>query len=87
MKQKDIFYVVGISLFAALFSFVIAGVVFKSPARHGTSVPVVQPIESSLPDIKNDSSYKAIFNPQALDPTQPIQIGNGQNPQPFNGSR
>ena len=87
MKQKDIFYVVGIALFAAIFSFVIAGLVFKSPAKHSTDVPIVQPIESSFPDIKNDPSYKVFFNPQALNPTQPIQIGNGQNPQPFNSSR
>jgi hypothetical protein len=45
--------------------------------------PVVEKIPSSLPDVKNDSNYNSFINSNALDPTQPVQIGNTQNKNPF----
>lgn len=87
MKQKDIIYLAGTAFFVALISIVLANIIFKSPASRSSDVPVVQSISSSFPDVKNDPAYKSFLNDQALDPTQQIQIGNGQNSTPFNSTR
>jgi hypothetical protein len=47
-------------------------------------VPVFQVISQSFPDFKNDPAYQLFLYQGALDPTQPIQIGNSQNSAPFN---
>lgn len=87
MKRKDILYLVTSALIVAVISYVLASLIFHVPLKRSATVPVVGPISSSFPDIKNDPNYKAIFNSNALDPTQPIQIGNGQNATPFNTSQ
>jgi len=87
MKQKDIIYLVITGFFVAVVTFVVTNLIFKIPSNRSTDVPTVQPITATFPDIKNDPSYKSFLNSQALDPTQPIQIGNDQNPTPFNSSR
>ncbi len=87
MKKKDILYLALTAFIAAIFSYLIASVVFKVPLKRTGSVPIAQPIQSSFPDVKNDAAYKSFLNDQALDPTQPIQIGSGQNSTPFNTAR
>ncbi|HEY5549866.1 MAG TPA: hypothetical protein VIK37_01525 [Candidatus Saccharimonadales bacterium] len=82
MKQKDIALIVFFAVIAAAISFVVAGAIFKPPSGS-TKVPVVSAIDPNFPDVKNDSKYSAIFNSQALDPTQPVQIGNQNNTVPF----
>lgn len=87
MKRKDIFILVGIGVIAAIISAITAGAIFSSSSTRSVKVPVVSPISSDFPDIAHDSQYKAIFNDKALDPTQLIKIGTGQNQQPFNNSQ
>jgi hypothetical protein len=84
MKQKDITYLAGVAFFVAVISFVLAGFIFKAPAGRNTTVPIVQPIQATFPDVKNDPAYSSFLNSRALDPTESIQIGNNQNKQPFN---
>lgn len=82
MKAKDLALIAVFGLVAAVVSYVVASAVFKPPAGS-TKVPEVSAIEPNFPDVKNDSSYNTIFNNQALDPTQPVQIGNQNNTVPF----
>lgn len=87
MKRNDIVKVAMVAGVSAIISLVIAGSLFNSPAKHNQKVPIVQPISTSFPDVTNDPSYNTIFNPTALDPTAPVQIGNSQNNAPFTGSQ
>jgi hypothetical protein len=82
MKAKDITLIAVFGIVAAAISFIIASSVFKPPAGS-TKVPQVSAIDPNFPDVKNDSSYNTIFNSKALDPTQPVQIGNQNNTVPF----
>lgn len=82
MKPKDLAVIGLVAVVVAFISFIVAGVIFK-PVSGSTNVPEVTAIEPTFPDVKNDSKYSAIFNPQALDPTQPVQIGNQNNTVPF----
>jgi hypothetical protein len=82
MKQKDIALIILVATVTAFASFVIAKNIFKPPVGS-TEVPVVTAIDPNFPDVKNDSQYNTIFNNQALDPTQPVQIGNPNNVNPF----
>lgn len=83
MKQKDIAMLVLVGFFAALISFFIAGIIF-SPKKYSSEVPTTQPVDSNLPDAKNDPAYSGFLNPNAIDLTVPVQIGNSQNESPFN---
>ncbi len=83
MKQKDIAVLITIVFVAAVISIIVSGKTFNSPS-HKLKVPEVQAINSSFPDIKNDSQYNSFFNDQAIDPTQLIKIGTSQNNTPFN---
>lgn len=87
MKKKDILYLTTTAFVAGVISFVLAGIIFKIPATRSAEVPVAQPITSSFPDVANNPAYKSFLNDKALDPTQPIQIGGGQNSSPFNATR
>lgn len=82
MNKKDLPTLIGIAGLAGLVSFLIARTAFSPPA-HRTQVPVVQAISSSFPDIKNDPIYQSFLYPGALDPTQPIKIGDTKNSVPF----
>jgi hypothetical protein len=83
MKQKDIAILVGIAFFAIIVSSILANAIFSSSKSHNLKVPVVQPISSDFPQVNSDANLKAIFNDQALDPTQLIKIGTSQNQTPF----
>jgi hypothetical protein len=85
MKQKDILALVVIGIVATVFSSIIASKIFSSSSQHKLKAPTVQAIDSSFPDIKNDTAYKGVFNNNALDPSQLIQIGTNQNLSSFNG--
>lgn len=82
MKRKEIMTLVVIALVVGMISFVVSGIIITGPSKK-TKVPVAEPISPNFPDIKNDPAYQAFFNTRALDPTQPIQIGNTQNKTPF----
>lgn len=86
MKQRDVTTLIIIAVFTAIFSFAIGSVAFKSPSNRSVKVPDVENVSGSFPDLKNDPNYSSIFNQNALDPAQPLQVGNTQNNQPFNGA-
>lgn len=83
MKQKDMMVLIFVGIIAAVLAFVVSNQIFKTGHKN-LSAPSVEAINPSLPDVRNQSDYKLIFNSQALDPTQPIQI-QGNNSQPFTG--
>jgi len=71
------------AVLSGIVALIVSRISFSSPKSRSTTVPTVEALSSTLPDINGDSNYKSIFNPQALNPTQLIQIGTGQNSQPF----
>jgi hypothetical protein len=84
MRSKDKFIFISVALVSGLISLVISNALFGSPSKRDIKVPNVQTISPTFPDIKNDSNYNSFINTNALDPTQPVQIGNSQNSAPFN---
>ena len=82
MQRKDIITVVIIGLVAGFISMAVSNAIFKGDAKK-VSAPVVEKIDRTFPDTVNDSTYNSFLNTQALDPTQPVQIGNNQNTAPF----
>ena len=85
MKRKDLTLLLVVGIIAAIFSYVISGVIFGSPSKKPVSVPVITPISANFADVKNNSSYKTVFNSSALNPTQLIRIGGQTNKAPFSG--
>ena len=83
MKRKDIMLIVLSAAAAAFIALALSGLVFNAPSSR-TKVPVVDKINPAFPDVKNDSAFNSFLNESALDPTQPIQIGNTKNTSPFN---
>jgi hypothetical protein len=83
MKQKDIAIFVAIAVFAMIISSILANAIFSSSKSRNLKVPVVQSISGDFPQVSTDNNLKAVFNDQALDPTQLIKIGTSQNPTPF----
>lgn len=87
MQRKELATVITVAVASGIISLVVAGLLFNSPSQRTAKVPVVQPISSTFPDVKNDPNYNFFLNTSALDPTQPIQIGNSQNNTPFTNSQ
>jgi hypothetical protein len=85
LKRQDKLLLVTAAIVAAFISLLLSHLLFNSPEKHNEKVPVVQSIVTSFPDIKNDPAYNVIFNSNALDPTQTVQIGGSNNAAPFNG--
>lgn len=85
MKRTDITLLTSIAVVSAVAAFLVAGTVFNPPDKR-TKVPVISPISLTFPDVKNDPSYQLFFFNGALDPTQPIQIGNTKNSTPFSSN-
>ena len=82
MNRKNLPMIITVAVISAIFSLIIAGLVFRATPRD-TQVPQVQAVTASFPDVKNDANYSSFLNPGALDPTQPVQIGGSQNTNPF----
>jgi len=82
MKQKDLTLIITIVIVSGFISFLVSGWIFGRPAERQQKVEKVDVItaEFNLPDSK-------YFNNNSVDPTQLIQIGNSNNPNPFNGSQ
>lgn len=85
MQRKDITMLVTVAVITAVISFIVSGMFFSN-VRKGQTVPTFEDVPTSLPDLKNDPSYNYIFNANAIDLAQPVQVGGSQNNQPFNGS-
>ena len=80
MKQKDIALIIVIVVISVVVSLLVSKNIFVTPKNRQQQVEVVQPISTSLST--PDSKY---FNPDALDPTKLITIGQNANPDPFSG--
>jgi hypothetical protein len=83
MKRNDKVLFVFVGIVAAIISLIVSSALFSSPAKRSTKAPVVEIVPTTFPDVKNDSNYNTFLNSKALDPTQPVQIGNTQNTTPF----
>ncbi len=80
MKDKDIKLLLVIVFVSGIFSLIISSVFINSPKNRLTKVEVVEKINAEFkpPDTK-------YFNKNSIDPTKNIRIGEGENPDPFNG--
>lgn len=78
MKQKDIALIVIVAVVAGVFSIVITSTVFVGKKGKELKAETVSSISSEFkqPD-------KNVFNQDALNPTQLIQIGENNNPKPL----
>lgn len=82
MRQKLI-TVIAISIFAGVFLSILADkYLFSNAASNNTEVDVVPVIKTDFP--LPSSKY---FNPQAIDPTQIVNIGPNSSQQPFNNGQ
>ncbi|OGL34564.1 hypothetical protein A3F65_02895 [Candidatus Saccharibacteria bacterium RIFCSPHIGHO2_12_FULL_47_16b] len=86
MKRRDVILISSAALIAATIALAVSNLVFNAPSSR-SQVPVIEKINPNFPDVKNDSAYSSFLNRNALDPTQPIQIGNTKNTSPFNPSQ
>lgn len=79
MKQKDLALVIVVVFVSIVVSLVLSRMIFASPKNRQQKAEVVDIIspEFSLPPTK-------YFNTKAFNPTQQIQIGGSNNPNPFN---
>ncbi|HET8671711.1 MAG TPA: hypothetical protein VFM05_14120 [Candidatus Saccharimonadales bacterium] len=82
MKQKDVALILVVAFISAVLSFVLSGWIFGKPADRQQKAEVVDVVRSDfvLPPVK-------YFNNNSVDPTQLIQIGEANNPNPFGGSQ
>jgi hypothetical protein len=78
MKQKDIAVIIIVVFVSGVLSYFVSNAIFASPESLQTEVEVIDPITADFP--QPDERY---FNPNSINPTQTITIGDGQNQQPF----
>lgn len=83
MKRREIILIGASAVIAAIVALAVSSLVFNALSGR-SKAPVVEAINPNFPDVKNDSAYNLFLNRNALDPTQPIQIGNTKNTSPFN---
>jgi mannitol-specific phosphotransferase system IIBC component len=78
MKQKDIALIIVIAFVGAVFSLLLTQTIFVTKKSQKLTAEVIEPITSEFkePD-------RAVFNNNAINPTQLIQIGDSSNPTPF----
>ena len=79
MKSKDIAVVLVVAFFSAIVSFFASNFLFSSNSSRQQEVEKVDVVTSDF--TFPSSKY---FNDRAIDPTLPIQIGDNNNPNPFN---
>jgi hypothetical protein len=79
MKQKDITLVLVVVFISVVVALVVSRWIFSSPKNRQQTAEVVDVIspEFALPSSK-------YFNGTSVNPTQQIQIGGSNNPNPFN---
>lgn len=82
MKQKDVALILVLVFISGIMSFIVSGMVFGRQSDKQQKAEIVDVITSdfSLPNEK-------YFNGNSVDPTQLIQIGNSNNPNPFAGAQ
>ncbi|HWB38795.1 MAG TPA: hypothetical protein VG604_00985 [Candidatus Saccharimonadales bacterium] len=78
MKRQDIALIGFVIFFSAVISLIISNAIFASPKKRQQQASTVQPITTDFPT--PDPHY---FNQSAYDPTQPLDIGQNGNTDPF----
>jgi len=78
MKQKDIALIAVIVLASGIVSFVVSHILFSGPKNRSVKAEVVDSISTDF--TQPDKKY---FNPNSIDPTEPVIIGTGSNAAPF----
>ncbi len=78
--KKDIFTILVVAIFSAVFSIIISGLFISTAEDRKQSVEVVEPISTSF-----QRPTDVYFNPKAVNPAQNIQIGTDPNSNPFEG--
>ncbi len=78
MKQKDIMLIVVVAIVAAVASLVVTQTIFVSKGSRELTAQKVSPISS---EFKQPDSN--VFNNNAINPTQLIQIGDSSKATPF----
>lgn len=78
MKQKDIVVIVAVAFFAAVVSLLLTQTIFVSKKSRELTAETVRPINSQF-----NEPDKSVFNSEAINPTQLIQIGDNTNSSPF----
>lgn len=78
MKKNDIAIIAAIAIFAIVVSALVSKFIFTPDSNRNQQAQVVQSISTDFqkPD-------ERVFNENALNPTQLIQIGNNTNSNPF----
>lgn len=81
MKQKDIALILVIVFISAVLSLVVSRFMFSSPKSREQTAEKVDVITAEF-----TQPSRRYFNVESVNPTQQIQIGNNNNPNPFNPS-
>lgn len=78
MKQKDLALILVMVFIGVIVALIVSRLIFSTPQNREQTVEVVDVIspEFSEPPAK-------YFNAEAVNPTQQIEIGNNNNPNPF----
>lgn len=85
MKQQDVALIIIVIAFAAVVSFFASNTLFASGKDKEQIIVKIDPISPTFKDVK-EVTFTKYFNPQAINPTRLIQIGETTNDNPFNGS-
>lgn len=90
MKQSDVALLIIIIAISLGASYLIGGKIINKPENRQTKVEVVEEFTSSFPSPNEDPLgepadiiYNRIFVKDAVNPTETIQIGPRENPDPF----
>jgi hypothetical protein len=78
MKQKDLAIIAVVVIVSMVFSYVIANKVIVKSKNREQKVEIVGNVPSSI-----STPSSTIFNSNAIDPSQPIQIQSNSNSSPF----
>jgi flagellar basal body-associated protein FliL len=81
MKQKDLALIMIMVFISIVVALVVSRWVFSSPQNREQTAEVVDVIS---PDFSLPSSK--YFNAESINPTQQIEIGDTNNPNPFNAA-
>jgi len=79
MKQKDIALVLVMAFIGAIAALVLSQLLFSTPKNRSQTAETVDVITADFP--QPPAIY---FNANSINPTQQIEIGAGNNPNPFN---
>jgi hypothetical protein len=79
MKQKDIALIAILAIVSGTLSLFVSRALFNSQKDRQQKVEIVDVITSDFP-----APPAKYFNAASVDPTQLIQIGGSNNPNPFN---